>query len=723
MGEGVKSYLEVTVFVSPGTNGSYTVRVESRHGGVAGYPLMLPFALGDLAGIVTGVAASVREIGEAATPATNPERGLPVPAGRRASIATSGRDFGAEMFEALFKGPGLEVLAATVSRAKSLTNDGIDTGVRIRISMDLENHGMVEVAGLPWELISRKGDDPLVVSDKTPLVRSFDVLEARDSVPLKGALRILVVMSNPRGTPPLNLETERTRIEQSWRALGMTVDFARPVRADLRKQLGAEVYHVVHFMGHGDFDLTKGGMLLLEKNDGEPDPISGKEFAVMLQDEPLRLVYLNACKTGMAGMTGTGSPVHPFAGVASALIKKGVPAVVAMQFPISDEAAIAFATTFYERIAQRFPVEAAVAQARSALYQDGHSEWVTPVLYLRSSDGVLFDPSAEPAHAAAAGVASAAAAPAATTSGAADLWEPGADDAARIFLAASCKELKSLQRTLGAELRALGHRVVDSVPPPDDAAGHETTVRALAARADLCVHLMGDTPGKSIGEPGALRTYPVEQLRIALESARAQLVIIPDVDLDTIEDAEYQQYLVSLKTRTYDAGRFELVQTSKLEVKAAITASLQRQKDARSAAATRSSAGDPVLTAFVDAHELDQDVANELVTFLSTRDVEAFFQTSDGSTDDALRQLGDNIKNYPLYILVTGKADKEFVTNHANKARTSANASRRQILIARYESGDDPAIDLSRLKITSALKRPTPNPVDAMFKTPAEPKS
>jgi TPR repeat protein len=133
-------------------------------------------------------------------------------------------------------------------------------------------------------------------------------------------------------------------------------------------------------------------MLLLEEPDGRPHLVSGTVFATWLTDEPLRLVFLNACKSGTTATTGS---AHPFAGVASALIRGGVPAVVAMQFPITDDAATEFARTFYERIAQNFPVDGAVAEGRKALYSDEErAEWATPVLYLRGKDGRLFTPAA-----------------------------------------------------------------------------------------------------------------------------------------------------------------------------------------------------------------------------------------------------------------------------------------------------------------------------------------
>jgi len=71
----------------------------------------------------------------------------------------------------------------------------------------------------------------------------------------------------------------------------------------------------------------------------------------------------------------------------------GVPAVVAMQFPISDQAAIAFTDCLYPRLAQGLPLDTAVGEARKAIRIADRSslEWATPVLFMRTPDGKLFD--------------------------------------------------------------------------------------------------------------------------------------------------------------------------------------------------------------------------------------------------------------------------------------------------------------------------------------------
>jgi hypothetical protein len=69
-------------------------------------------------------------------------------------------------------------------------------------------------------------------------------------------------------------------------------------------------------------------------------------------------------------------------------VRGGVPAVVGMQLAISDRAALTFSRVLYARLAAGEPIEAAVGEARLALYlaDSGSRDWVAPVLFLRGSD-------------------------------------------------------------------------------------------------------------------------------------------------------------------------------------------------------------------------------------------------------------------------------------------------------------------------------------------------
>ena len=87
----------------------------------------------------------------------------------------------------------------------------------------------------------------------------------------------------------------------------------------------------------------------------------------------------------------------PFSGVATSLIEREIPAVIGMQFEITDRSAIVFASEFYAALADGYPVDSAMAEARKAIYADENDvEWATPVLFMRVQDGLLFE---VPAHA------------------------------------------------------------------------------------------------------------------------------------------------------------------------------------------------------------------------------------------------------------------------------------------------------------------------------------
>jgi CHAT domain len=141
------------------------------------------------------------------------------------------------------------------------------------------------------------------------------------------------------------------------------------------------------FIGHGEFD-DHGGALVFEDDWQRGKAVSADKLGTVLHDQlSLRLVVLNACEGARASRT------DPFSGTAQTLVRQGIPAVLAMQFEITDEAAIAVTSEFYSSVAVGDPIDAALADARLKLYalQDDGVEWATPVLHMRAPDGRIFD--------------------------------------------------------------------------------------------------------------------------------------------------------------------------------------------------------------------------------------------------------------------------------------------------------------------------------------------
>jgi tetratricopeptide (TPR) repeat protein len=141
-------------------------------------------------------------------------------------------------------------------------------------------------------------------------------------------------------------------------------------------------------VGHGTFDPRENtSSLLFCDKTGKAREISDLHLGPLFTGYPeMRLVLLNACEAARP------HPKDPFAGVAAGLVKRGVPAVIGMQFDISDEAAIILSSEFYQALVDGLPVDAALTQARQAVFfMPNYVEWATPVLFMRAPDGRIFD--------------------------------------------------------------------------------------------------------------------------------------------------------------------------------------------------------------------------------------------------------------------------------------------------------------------------------------------
>lgn len=299
---------------------------------------------------------------------------------------------GTQLFDSLFRGSILEKLDASL---KSLQEEG-SYGLRIRLVLDPAQEDFPFLSALPWELLYRSGArEYLCRSAVMSVVRHLKVNQPSSAQMVNWPLRVLVVMAQPKGTRALDLKEERRKIEDSWTDKAfLRLQFVRTATLrELRTTLRDGRYDVVHFMGHGAIDAKSGGACLLFENArGHRHRVSGQKLADTLRVlYPPRLVVLNACDGGVMPRK---EGLNPFAGVAAALVATGIRNVVAMQFPISDDAAIAFSSAFYSVLAERGPLESAVTEGRIAIMseeEDGHDEWCTPILFLRTSeDGKAF---------------------------------------------------------------------------------------------------------------------------------------------------------------------------------------------------------------------------------------------------------------------------------------------------------------------------------------------
>ncbi len=347
---------------------SYVARVIDSPAGEASHEFDFPFSRLELENFLLRVGHARQTMRRIDSPQTE-----------------AARQFGGKLYDTVF---GDEVKTCFRRALDEVDRQDPPQGLRVRIRFE----NALDMADLPWEfLYSKNLDEFLVHSTRTPLVRYIDLADRPRPLEVEPPIRILVMVSSPSDVIELNVEEEYERLANELDDLVQkgAVVIERLDEANLsslQKKLRQYKPHIFHYIGHGGYDEARDdGVLMLEDERGRGQSVSGHELGTILRDHrSLRLAFLNSCEGARSSTT------DPFAGTAQSLIRKGIPAVVAMQFEISDDAAIVFAHEFYAAVADGYAVDAATAEARKVMLGASGVEWATPVLTMRAPDGMIF---------------------------------------------------------------------------------------------------------------------------------------------------------------------------------------------------------------------------------------------------------------------------------------------------------------------------------------------
>ena len=291
------------------------------------------------------------------------------------------RLLGERLFELIFQTSARKALDESFMQTRQARE-----GLRFVFQLD----GAGPLRNVPWELL---WDSPRFISTSayTPVLRYVKTPMRPLPLSLQAPLRILGMVSSPSDMPPLDAERERAQLAQACESLIdrglLEIDWvSEATLSGLLEHLNEGDYHIFHFIGHGDFDeQAQDGVLLFEARAGRSHRLTGTELGTILADQhTLRLAVINACEGARMALDSSG--------IAASLMQYGVPAVIAMQFEISDEAAIGFACHFYGSLARSHPLDKALTDARRGMFAAGQGlEWATPVLFTSVDDGRLFE--------------------------------------------------------------------------------------------------------------------------------------------------------------------------------------------------------------------------------------------------------------------------------------------------------------------------------------------
>jgi hypothetical protein len=127
-------------------------------------------------------------------------------------------------------------------------------GTRLRVVLRL---AAPELAALPWEMLFDPETETYLCRHE-PLVRRHvptpytpDPLEVRDP------LRILGLVSSPRGMSSLDVDAEKRQLaDPTAEGLAEVTWVAEATWAQVHARLLAGEWHVLHFVGHGGYDTV-----------------------------------------------------------------------------------------------------------------------------------------------------------------------------------------------------------------------------------------------------------------------------------------------------------------------------------------------------------------------------------------------------------------------------------------------------------------------------------
>jgi hypothetical protein len=257
----------------------------------------------------------------------------------------------------------------------------------VRLVFEYDGAAAERMAQIPLEGLCSGRPMLTNVADELVLARVSIVRQIRNgrtlkAVDLEPPMKVLVFAPKPASSNQqaldIEAELEGMRTVEKESAGAIQFHFVEPGKATFARLANEPAeFHVFHFCGHGDVS-SRGGRLLFENQDRTEDWRDVSQVIQLLANQNgrnTRLVVLNGCETAAVSVFAT-----------------EFPAVVGMQFRISDEAAKHFADGFYRELAASGHLDDAVWMARRKMNENHSPYWsehITPVLYMNSEDGLV----------------------------------------------------------------------------------------------------------------------------------------------------------------------------------------------------------------------------------------------------------------------------------------------------------------------------------------------
>ena len=256
-----------------------------------------------------------------------------------------------------------------------------------------------EMRAIPWEYWQEPAHTPGPRLDRS-VVRIVPVIGQPPPPPLeiKDRVRVLFASAEPIDQEAVSWTDVRDEIESTFRArLNRIGKFEfkaidGTTRTGLLDAVTQESFDIFHFSGHGEVVKGIGHLVLTDRKTRKSSRIRADELGLILGNRGIRLAVLSACETA------AGDFKDDFSVVAEALVRAGVPAVVANQLPIPDKTVATFVEAMYRELLNSGDIDRAVGEGRIRLSIDlGGStdavlEWGIPTIYRHIAAAQILKP-------------------------------------------------------------------------------------------------------------------------------------------------------------------------------------------------------------------------------------------------------------------------------------------------------------------------------------------
>ncbi|MGA7934577.1 MAG: CHAT domain-containing protein [Kovacikia sp.] len=313
--------------------------------------------------------------------------------------------FGQQLYSALFQGTIRDswVMAQGIAQHRQEV---------LRLRLGLKDSRLPR---LPWEVLGN--DRPIATGTDVLFSRyhsSFAVMSSPfqfqqfPSMEPGQALKILMVLAAPTDQEALALRQEALHLQEELQGtlrngnrnsrfseIQLTI-LEQPGREQLTQALEHNHYQVLHYAGHSGLGAAGGKLYLVSSKTGLTETLNGEDLAGLLVNNGIRMAVFNSCQGGYTATTESAADAGE-GNLAEALVKRGIPAVLAMAERIPDDVALNLSRLFYRNLKQLYPIDLSLSRARQGLlssYGSNQLYWALPILYLHPE----FDGHLQPPH-------------------------------------------------------------------------------------------------------------------------------------------------------------------------------------------------------------------------------------------------------------------------------------------------------------------------------------